>query len=88
MAALLSCRGNSANVRPAMQRSRNCRAQGEMPKDQRTLKAAASNVQTLAARKYRRATTVVDGYVSDNPWKSIGIATAMGVLIGFLAAKR
>ena len=56
--------------------------------DQRTLKAAASNVQTLAARKYRRATTVVDDYVSDNPWKSIGIATAMGVLIGFLAAKR
>jgi ElaB/YqjD/DUF883 family membrane-anchored ribosome-binding protein len=56
--------------------------------DQRTLIAAASNVQTLAARKYRRATTVVDGYVSDNPWKSIGIATAMGVLIGFLAAKR
>jgi ElaB/YqjD/DUF883 family membrane-anchored ribosome-binding protein len=88
MAALLSCRGNSANLRRALQRSRNCSAQGATLMDQRTLKDAASNVQTLAARKYRRATTVVDGYVSDNPWKSIGIATAMGVLIGFLAAKR
>jgi len=47
-----------------------------------------SNVQSLAARKYRQATTVVDGYVSDNPWKTIGIAAAMGVLIGLLAAKR
>ena len=56
--------------------------------DQRTLKDAASNVQTLSARQYRQATTVVDGYVSDNPWKSIGIAAAMGALIGFLAAKR
>ena len=55
---------------------------------QNIIKDAASNVQTLAARKYRQATTVVDGYVSDNPWKSIGIAAAMGVLIGFLAAKR
>jgi len=51
-------------------------------------KDTVSNVQSLAARKYRQATTVVDGYVSDNPWKTIGIAAAMGVLIGLLAAKR
>jgi len=55
---------------------------------QHILKDAASNVQDLAARKYRQATTVVDGYVSGNPWKTIGIAAALGMLIGFLAAKR
>ena len=55
---------------------------------QHILKDAASNVQDLAARKYRRAATVVDGYVSDNPWKTIGIAAALGMLIGLLAAKR
>lgn len=52
------------------------------------VKDAASNVQTLATRKYKQATSVVDGYVSDNPWRTIGIAAALGVLIGFLAAKR
>lgn len=62
---------------------------------QHILKDAASNVQDLAAnvqdlasRKYRQATTVVDSYVSGNPWKTIGVAAALGVLIGFLAAKR
>lgn len=56
--------------------------------DQHTLKAAVSNVQTLAADKYKQTTTAVDGYVSDNPWKTIGIAAAIGALIGFLAARR
>lgn len=55
---------------------------------QHILKDAASNVQDLAVGKYRRAATVVDGYVSDNPWKTIGIAAALGMLIGLLAAKR
>ncbi len=56
--------------------------------DQRTLKDAASNVQTLAARQYRQATTAVDGYVSGSPWRAIGIAAALGVLVGFLTARR
>ena len=56
--------------------------------DQQHLKSAVSNVQTLAVDKYKQATTAVDGYVSDNPWKAIGISAAIGVLIGFLAARR
>ncbi len=52
------------------------------------VKDAATNVQILATKKYRQATSVVDGYVSDNPWKTIGIAASLGVLIGFLAARR
>lgn len=56
--------------------------------EQSSIKDAASNVQALASKKYRQATTSVGTYVGNNPWKSIGIATAMGVLIGFLAAKR
>lgn len=56
--------------------------------DRRTLKDAASNVQTLTANQYKRATTAVDGYVSDSPWRAVGIAAALGVLIGFLTARR
>jgi len=29
-----------------------------------------------------------DDYVKDNPWTAIGVAAAVGMLIGFLAAKR
>lgn len=56
--------------------------------EQHVFKDAASNVQTLAAKNYRRATTAVDGYVSDNPWRAIGIAAAIGALIGFLTTRR
>lgn len=53
-----------------------------------TLKSTASNVQMLAANKYRQATNAVDGYVSSNPWKAIGIAAAIGTLIGFFTTRR
>ncbi len=56
--------------------------------EQNTLKGAASNVQTLAVNKYRQATHAIDDYVSDSPWKAVGIAAAVGVLIGFLTARR
>lgn len=52
------------------------------------LKAAVSNVQNLATRKYKQASSAVDGYVSDSPWKAVGIAAAIGVLIGFFTARR
>jgi ElaB/YqjD/DUF883 family membrane-anchored ribosome-binding protein len=29
-----------------------------------------------------------DDYVQNNPWTAVGVAAAVGVLIGFLAAKR
>lgn len=56
--------------------------------DQHHLKTAVSNVQTLAVDKYKQAITAADGYVSDNPWRAVGIAAAIGALIGFLAARR
>lgn len=56
--------------------------------EQRTLKDAASNVQTFAVDKYKQASTAVDGYIGNNVWTSIGIAAGIGVLIGFLVAKR
>jgi ElaB/YqjD/DUF883 family membrane-anchored ribosome-binding protein len=52
------------------------------------LKAAVSNVQTLATDKYKRAVAAVDGYVSNSPWRAVGIAVAIGALIGFFTAKR
>ena len=52
------------------------------------LKAAVSNVQALATSKYKQAATAIDGFVSDRPWRAVGIAAAFGALIGFFTAKR
>ena len=36
----------------------------------------------------KQAVKVTDDYVHENPWRSIGIGAAAGLLIGFLAARR
>jgi len=56
--------------------------------EQHHLKTAASNVQTLAVNKYKQAATAIDAYVSESPWRSAGIAAAIGALIGFLTTRR
>lgn len=38
--------------------------------------------------KAKQAATATDHYVHDNPWTAVGIASAIGMLIGFLAARR
>ncbi len=55
--------------------------------EQHTLRGAVSNVQTLPTKKYQQATSIINGYVSDNPWRAIGIATAIGALTGFLTTR-
>jgi len=56
--------------------------------EQGILKDAASNVQALAGKKYRQASTSVDTFVGNNPWKVVGAAAALGMLVGFLTARR
>jgi ElaB/YqjD/DUF883 family membrane-anchored ribosome-binding protein len=41
-----------------------------------------------AVDKARSAAAAADSYVHGNPWAVIGIAVAVGALIGFLTAKR
>ncbi len=38
--------------------------------------------------KAKQAATATDHYVHENPWTAVGVAAAVGMLIGFLAAKR
>ena len=38
--------------------------------------------------KAKQAATATDHYVHDNPWTVTGIAAGVGMLIGFLAARR
>ncbi len=56
--------------------------------EQHHLKSAVSSTQTLAVDKYKQAAAAIDRYVSDSPWRTLGIAAAIGALIGFFTAKR
>lgn len=56
-----------------------------------TLAEARSSASAgLAAVRGRteEATEATDAYVHDNPWAAIGIAAAVGIIIGFVASRR
>ena len=56
-----------------------------------TLKAAKARLvdaQDALVEKAKYAAKETDAYVHENPWKAIGVAAAVGVLIGALIARR
>lgn len=54
----------------------------------------ASAKQTVALMagaitdRARKTVKVTDGYVHEQPWQSIGIGAALGLLVGFVLARR
>jgi len=58
---------------------------------QKTLTAAKSSAAAGAsnARAYAHdASIATDEYVRERPWTAVGLAAAVGVLIGFIASRR
>lgn len=59
-------------------------------KVQATLDRARGNLRDMqgaAVDRAKAAGQATDAYVHDNPWQSIGAATAIGVLLGLLIAR-
>ncbi len=55
------------------------------------LRSAADAVQGLqqdAIDRARGAGRVADGYVTDNPWRMVGVAAALGLVVGVLFGRR
>lgn len=50
----------------------------------RQAREKAQDVQEKALAKGKAAARVTDDYVHENPWRSIGVAFGIGVLIGVL----
>ncbi len=48
----------------------------------------AHQLQEAAIRRGRQIATDTDAYVHEHPWRAIGIAGAIGVLIGMLISRR
>ena len=44
--------------------------------------------EEAVAEKAREAARMTDAYVHENPWKSIGIAASLGVIVGMLITRR
>ncbi|HET8693998.1 MAG: DUF883 family protein [Burkholderiales bacterium] len=44
--------------------------------------------QAAVIDRAKAAAKVTDGYVHDNPWKSVGIAAGVGLLLGMLIGRR
>ncbi len=60
-------------------------------KTEKSLKAAKAGIadaQSVVIAKTKEAAHVTDVYVHDHPWKSIGTAAAVGVVIGLLIGRR
>lgn len=48
------------------------------------LKEKVIAAEQLVVEKAKASAKAVDGYVHENPWKSVGIAAGVGVLVGLL----
>ena len=52
------------------------------------LRARLQDAHAAALRQSKAAARATDDYVHDHPWRSIGVAAGVGVLIGLLIARR
>jgi ElaB/YqjD/DUF883 family membrane-anchored ribosome-binding protein len=60
-------------------------------KFERTLVKAKDDIVRLeeaAVEKAKVAAKATDEYVKENPWKAVGLGTAVGVVIGMLIARK
>lgn len=52
------------------------------------VKASMMEAQAVMLAKTRAAAKATDTYVHDNPWQAVGIATGIGLVIGWLIGRR
>jgi len=60
-------------------------------KTEQSLKAAKAGIaeaQSKMIAKTKEAAKVTDEYVHENPWKSVGLAASVGLIIGLLIGRR
>lgn len=54
----------------------------------KTAKASLADAEKMVVEKAKQTAAATDEYVKGNPWTAVGIAAGIGLIIGFLAAKR
>jgi ElaB/YqjD/DUF883 family membrane-anchored ribosome-binding protein len=51
-------------------------------------KTSLAEAEKHAVDRAKQAATATDDYVKGNPWTAVGIAAGIGILLGFIVAKR
>lgn len=54
----------------------------------RDAKEKLVSAERVAVDKAKQAARATDGYVHEHPWQAVGVAAAVGVLVGMLIARR
>lgn len=50
-------------------------------------KYTLSDIQRLVTKRGKEAATATDEFVRENPWAALGVAAAVGCLVGFLISR-
>jgi ElaB/YqjD/DUF883 family membrane-anchored ribosome-binding protein len=53
-----------------------------------TAMGKAQEVQALALEKGKEVAQTTDEYVHENPWKAVGIAAGVGLIVGMLVSRK
>jgi ElaB/YqjD/DUF883 family membrane-anchored ribosome-binding protein len=53
-----------------------------------TAKGKLNEAEQAAMEKAKQAAKATDQYVHDNPWKAVGIAAGVGLVLGLLIGRR
>jgi ElaB/YqjD/DUF883 family membrane-anchored ribosome-binding protein len=53
-----------------------------------TARASLADAQAAMVDRAKQVGRVTDDYVQDNPWRSVGIAAGVGLLVGLLIGRR
>ena len=78
---LLRATANQAGEKAAAARER-------IQESLRVAKDRLAATSTILAERSRQAAKVTDEYVHENPWKAIGVAACVGVIVGMLISRR
>ena len=54
----------------------------------RVVKARMTESQAALLVKTKEAVKATDAYVHENPWKAVGVAAGVGLVVGLLSARR
>ena len=63
-------------------------ARTRMEDSLRTARVKVAEAQELVVDKAKAAARATDDYVHANPWRSVGIAAGVGLVIGMLISRR
>jgi ElaB/YqjD/DUF883 family membrane-anchored ribosome-binding protein len=63
-------------------------ARGRIQARLQQTKESLLRLQETAVTRAKEASQATDVYVHDNPWKSIGVAAGIGLLVGILIGRR